>query len=261
MSKKLFPCFLLAFATLYLYGADFWEKKPYTEWSAKQCQKLLEDSPWAVRYTDSDFGVNVNRFGTDGDLGTAREGTLMGQDAQEADILRGGERQIVNVFHFRFVTAQPIRMAIARMRLLQSPNDQKVRDEVESYVNAAPPEQILVELNVFGEPAGHFSMREIENFYKVVQLPSLKAQTYLASDGREAVAELIGYMPPGAQSASALFVFPRFREDGKPIFAGDEKRIMLHTEVDLSLVGGDRKYTIQIPIKTKNMMFQGKLAI
>jgi hypothetical protein len=26
---------------------DFWKKKPYTEWSEKECRRLLEDSPWA----------------------------------------------------------------------------------------------------------------------------------------------------------------------------------------------------------------------
>ena len=37
-------CFL---AVLPLLAADFWEKKAYTSWSEKECNKLLKKSPWA----------------------------------------------------------------------------------------------------------------------------------------------------------------------------------------------------------------------
>jgi hypothetical protein len=39
---------LLSFA-VYLLAADFWDTKPYTEWTDKEIQKVLEDSPWADR--------------------------------------------------------------------------------------------------------------------------------------------------------------------------------------------------------------------
>ena len=32
-------------------GEDFWQKKPYQEWSEKECQRLLHDSPWADTFT------------------------------------------------------------------------------------------------------------------------------------------------------------------------------------------------------------------
>jgi hypothetical protein len=43
--KKLLPLFLTL--ALSLWAADFWQSKPYTDWSDKDVQKLLSSSPWA----------------------------------------------------------------------------------------------------------------------------------------------------------------------------------------------------------------------
>lgn len=40
---------LLASFAVYLLAANFWDTKPYTEWTDKEIQKVLEDSPWADR--------------------------------------------------------------------------------------------------------------------------------------------------------------------------------------------------------------------
>lgn len=34
-----------------LWGADFWETKPYTQWSEKEVAKILGDSPWSKTAT------------------------------------------------------------------------------------------------------------------------------------------------------------------------------------------------------------------
>jgi len=31
---------------LRLSAKDFWEEKPFTQWTEKQAQKILSDSPW-----------------------------------------------------------------------------------------------------------------------------------------------------------------------------------------------------------------------
>jgi hypothetical protein len=31
-----------------LIAADFWEERPFTEWSDKDVEKMLTDSPWAL---------------------------------------------------------------------------------------------------------------------------------------------------------------------------------------------------------------------
>src|SRR2546421_10891373 len=40
---------LLASSALLLTAADFWSSKSYTEWSVKDLQKIMSDSPWAKK--------------------------------------------------------------------------------------------------------------------------------------------------------------------------------------------------------------------
>ncbi len=41
--KKLAP--LLLACAVCVWAADFWTSKPYTDWSAKEVQKIVNDSP------------------------------------------------------------------------------------------------------------------------------------------------------------------------------------------------------------------------
>ncbi len=38
---------LLLLSAMALWAADFWQTKPFTDWDAKEIQKILTDSPWA----------------------------------------------------------------------------------------------------------------------------------------------------------------------------------------------------------------------
>ena len=50
-SKKLcLLLFLASFAFLPLLGAEVWQTKPYTEWNAKDANKLLAKSPWVYLF-------------------------------------------------------------------------------------------------------------------------------------------------------------------------------------------------------------------
>jgi hypothetical protein len=45
--RPLFAAALVAWAAAGLAAADFWASKPYTEWSEKEVEQMLGDSPWA----------------------------------------------------------------------------------------------------------------------------------------------------------------------------------------------------------------------
>ncbi len=48
MKKRSFAmCLMLALGVTALLAADFWKAKKFTEWSDKEVQKMLDDSPWA----------------------------------------------------------------------------------------------------------------------------------------------------------------------------------------------------------------------
>ena len=49
MLKKL--SVLLFLFALCMWAADFWATKPFTDWSEKEVQKVLTDSPWVGKVT------------------------------------------------------------------------------------------------------------------------------------------------------------------------------------------------------------------
>ncbi len=51
--------FMLLAAVTTLLGADFWDAKPFTEWSEKEVNKVMGDSPWAKATTSA---VDLNRL-------------------------------------------------------------------------------------------------------------------------------------------------------------------------------------------------------
>jgi hypothetical protein len=113
-----------------IIAADIWEKKPYTEWSEKECTKLLTRSPWA--YSNS-FRRNAN----------------IGSSAT-------GERETTEIIYFRLLTAKPIRMALAQLQLLQRPEDGMLRKQIDEYVNAPSGDQVVIQMSYKSIPGAWF---------------------------------------------------------------------------------------------------------
>ena len=73
-SRTLLPLLLgLVVLTTALYGAGFWDKKDFLQWSAKEVEKIYMDSPWAKRVSIP-MGAPMAAFGGGGGPGAGRRG-------------------------------------------------------------------------------------------------------------------------------------------------------------------------------------------
>ena len=224
----------------------FWEAKPYDSWSKKECEKVLMDSPWTARYVLGEYGVNTDRFGTDGGLGTATRA--------EPTVIAGGERKIELKFFFSILSARPIRMALTRLSVLENPG---AVDSGTMKRNAEDPipNVILVRIDYTADPSGHPAIRDFELFFQQALLGFFKT-TYLAC-GRTRV-PIVQYLKPGPQSPRPVFVFPRLDESGRPFFAGRTDPLFLETRLDLRKTGGDRNYEMHLKFDLSKMRFAGE---
>src|SRR2546423_12555268 len=89
------------------FGAAQKQMKAWTEWSKKDAEKMLSDSPWAQTQVETDlsemFFVPTKPGGFN--------------DPARKD--EGATNQEVNLrYYVRFFSARPIRMALARMMAL-----------------------------------------------------------------------------------------------------------------------------------------------
>src|SRR5690349_15033667 len=113
-------------------------EKPWTEWSKKDAEKILADSPWAKSQTDTDTSQmfysptqDPNRMGR-----TSNDGSRLAQ---------GATNQSVNVsFQVRFFSARPIREALARVMEINNKPPADVTAKLHQFAEMPSPSSIIV---------------------------------------------------------------------------------------------------------------------
>ena len=149
--KKILPV-PIVFA-ISLWAADFWQSKPYTEWSDKEVQKILSNSPWSKEVVVSlgsagggGSGKGSRKGGGGGGGGdTGFDGPAMGSGGGNAGgrgiqevgggTPGGGTPGMTLLVSWR--TALPLRQAIAKQKFGAeagtSPDAKKVIEEPQKY--------------------------------------------------------------------------------------------------------------------------------
>lgn len=111
MNHLLGPLSVAALAVATTFASSFWQEKPYTEWTEEEVNRLLTDSPWTQE-------IVVRVSGPASAVGMGRStGQPTGQGG--AQTAPGSTPTATIRYYVSFLTATPIRMALARNALLQ----------------------------------------------------------------------------------------------------------------------------------------------
>ncbi len=133
MKKHLVGTLLgLVLGTVFVWGADFWEKNKFTEWSEKEVTRMLTKSPWArtvnvaLSRTKSSGSVGADRRDRRGQTGQPRQigssSTTGGASGRgggsfgRGGIGGGGRFPPTVRLTIRWFSALPIKQAIAKSR-------------------------------------------------------------------------------------------------------------------------------------------------
>ncbi|MCI0490561.1 MAG: hypothetical protein L0229_28545 [Blastocatellia bacterium] len=212
-----------------------WNKKPYTEWSEKDAQKLLNNSPWARAevFTDASSMFRSRQA----------EGPLTGTVGTPQTALH------VN-FRIRFLSAKPIRMAVKRMTELKQKNDMtpELAANLEAFVNGEFKDLIVVVVNIDSDQQGP-NVSEAIGLLQTTGTAAIKNNTFLQV-GKERVF-LQEYQTPRSDGLGARFIFPRL-VDGKPFITPEGKDVRFVAELSPT-------YKLDERYKIKDMMYGGKL--
>jgi hypothetical protein len=248
----------LAFTTLMimltgvLLAADFWEKKPYTEWSKRDVQRMFNDSPWGKTHN---ITIAPTTIATD--FRSAGTGNL--------------EREQINSFHIRILSAKPMRMAFARSVMLNAKGKVNM-ESLKRFVEKGDPDNIMVVMQVTAKPASSPSLHEFQSTLMRLRTPELTSNASLATKTGKKV-YLAHYEPPGNDGLGAKFFFPRIMPDGTPFVTSEDKEIRFEMQIqsrNIEFGRGEegnpprsttRTDRIYRQFKLKDMMFQGKLEI
>lgn len=224
--------------SLPLSASAQWDKKHFNEWSEKEAQKLLDDSPWGRTQV---FTSPITLFK---EPTTGRQGVSQPTSSRPADATH------VN-FRIRFFSAKPIRQAVSR--LLEIKQKQPISNELAANLKALVSgeflEYIVITVSCDSQEAGA-NVQEALSLLHTRGTAELKNNTFLEIKGGRRVF-LQEYQTPRQDGLGARFIFPRL-VDGQPFISPDSEEIHFFTEL------GDI-YRLDRRFKVKNMMYEGKL--
>ena len=244
MSRKVFS-FVVILGFLTSTALTQTTSKPWTAWSRKEAEKILTDSPWAQTQTDTDIS---ELFFRPQPAPNARSG------ANNADPIRdergGATNQATSIkYYVRFLSAKPIRLAIARQIELDHPADERVRAYLKDFVERRFDRWIVITVT-FTSADGRLLGAASQAFNSAVT-SVLKNNTYLErKDGKRLF--LYAYQPPGEDGLGAKFIFER-EVESLPflhIETGGDVRFVSEVSKTIKL---DRRF------KLSDMIFEGKL--
>jgi len=242
MTKRiLFTCSILI---LFAVSAAAQKTKPWTEWSAKDAEKVLNDSAWGQTQTEGDTSSQPSQTSAISQTTAGRR-----DDQSTRASAESGEKKASMSIHYRvrLLSAKPIRAAFVRMIEVQGAPPEKVA-QLRTFVDRDFGDYIVVTISMDGNDRKRLApaVAEISNADATV----LKTTTYLErKDGKRV--SLMEYRAPIQDGLGAKFVFPRTLE-GKPFIEATSGEVRFSTEV-----GKDVK--ISRRFKVAEMMYDGKL--
>lgn len=227
--------------------------KPWTEWSAKDAQKVLTDSAWAQ--TQTELGESQGSSESAVTKTSSRNAATSVISSEAAKGLESGETiggktgSMALYYRICFLSAKPIRQAFIRIIELQR---QKASPEeiaqLRTFIDRDFGDYIVLTLILDGNDRKRLgpATQEIAGADETI----LQKNVYLErKDGKRVL--LSNYRAPGPDGMGAKFVFPR-TVDGKPFIDANSVEVRFVAEVG-KIVRLNRRF------KVADMMSDGKL--
>lgn len=218
--------------TLALWAAPFWVSKPYTQWTEKEVEKILGDSPW-MQSADVSFdpsamqgqGGRIRMGGPGGGMGGPGGAGGPGDPGGMGGGMRGpgggpgggmGRPEV----HVMWQSALPIRQAMARAAALK---ESPAAESLERQVAETPEHHVLAVMGLPGGPGGMRMARgpgapeggdrqmpspEQQEEMRERMQAQLRENSYLVVDGTKILTEKVETVVSGSERVM-LFYFPK----------------------------------------------------
>jgi len=221
---------VLCFISLGLLASA--SQAPFPKWTLAQAQQVLNSSPWARQETYTDV------------VGGVGSGI-------------SGEKEIFNTFYIRFVSARPVREALARIQQIQygyeglSAEDRSRFDRyTQDSLLSGFGDWIVVAVSFRSNDPNQES--EVRRFFERETAEALKNKAFLSTRQFSQI-PIHTYFPPRDEGIGAKFIFPR-SVDGAPIVTGSGEFITFELlEVPAASPRLRARFTM------KDMVVDGKL--
>jgi hypothetical protein len=214
--------------------------KPWTDWSKKDAEKILNDSSWGQTFTEEQTGP------ADTTVITNTRGGMSGD--------RKGENPAAPTakpvhYRVRLLTAKPVREAFARIVSLSQPDAGKeLTDQLQGFIDRDFGDYLVVSFTIESDDArrAQGSMMMLSK----LTIDSLKDKVYLErGDGKRAT--FLDYKPPMNDGMGGKFVFSKTL-DGQPFLSDAQDTAKFAFQLS-------EKQKINLKFKVAGMTYGGKL--
>jgi hypothetical protein len=234
--KKIAITLSLVFALTLVTGAQK-KMKPWTEWSEKEVAKMLNDSAWGQTQNETNTSEMFYSPTTDRGRGNTADRNAQGATNQATNVSYG----------IRFLSAKPIRQAIARQVSMKNP---QLTEQLKAFADQKSEQYIVVAVD-FNSADRRFSGQAMQLFNSA-NTGVLKNNTYLErKDGKRIF--LDQYMAPINDGMGAKYVFPRIL-DGKPFLDKDSGYVRFYSEFS-----GSPGLKLNMRYKVADMIYEDNL--
>jgi hypothetical protein len=220
------------------------QRKPWTEWTLKEAEKILNDSAWGRTQVETDTSEMFFRPQPAPNVRTG---------AGNADPLRdargGATNQATEIrYRIRFFSARPVRRALARIALLNMGRpDPQAAARLRLFAESPSNEKIIVSVT-YESDDGRYAGAALQAF-AAATAATLKNNTYLETKAGRLFVEQ--YVPPGREGYGALFVFPRSVRE-RPFITRDDGEVRFFSEVG-------RNVKLDMRFDVAQMTYEGSL--
>ena len=240
---------IIAWTALSIVVAAQSKSKPWTEWSKKDVEKMLNESAWGQTQTETDTS-EMTYSPTISPTTPSRDSEVRGTSASRVG--QGALNQPISVkYRIRFLSAKPIRQAFASSVVAQQGGAEAKPEfikQMQEFVDRDFKDYVVVAV-AFESKDGRFSGKAMQAFNSAVA-STLKNTTYLErKDGKRVF--LMDYKAPIADGMGAKFVFPRMI-DGNPFLDLESGEVRFYSELDAAL-------KLNMRFKVKAMVYEDKL--
>lgn len=217
------------------------QPKAWSEWSKKDADKMLKNSPWAQTQVDTDVTEMFFQPTTSSSRGT---------NSEQRSIEGAVNTEVHVSYYVRFFSARPIRQAFARLAVLQNPDNARAAGGLQQFTETQATNDIVV--SVWFDATDQRSGGKVLQALSYGEATTLRQYTYLErKDGKRIF--LKEYIKPSANGFGGRFVFPR-TVDGQPFLLPDSGEVRFHTEL-----GSKQEFKVDRRFKIADMMYNGML--
>lgn len=209
---------------------DFWERKPYSEWTKDDIIRLIGESPWAQ----------------------------LRQPQADSTVVRTNTGVTVRVR-----SALPIRQALVRLKQIEAKYDkmddrkkaefdEKLRGTLECPACAG---NFVI---TYSPPISKIPLGSNLGALKTAQFSTLQGKVYLFNDKGER-RELVHFVAPKHDQDEATFFFSRAGENGDSLVGGDTKKLIMIFEPETVLAtAAGMTLPRRVEFDLQKMIFEGK---